>query len=375
MRFSTVVIKSLRRRPIRSALTTLGIGLAVAAVVALVGVALRFQDSYFELYEHREVDLVVVRAGATERITSALDEQFGDAIASLSGVTNVTPSLTDVVSFEDLDLFGVVIQGWKPDSFLFDDLTITGRKFTDGEQRVLLLGDVLARNLDKHVGDVVEVVEDEEFTVIGIYSSFSVFENTAMVVPFTELQRLMGREGQVTSFTVSVEDPTDADAVANLRAAIEGLGAGITAMPTEDYVLTDNQLRMAKSMAGLTSTIALFVGTIGMLNTMFMSVFERTGEIGLLRAIGWRRPRIVALILGESVLLAILGAFLGTFLAILAVAALGRVPAVSSLVEGSVSPFVVALGFGLSLVVAFVGGAYPAYRGAKLLPTEALRHE
>lgn len=375
MRFTTVVVKSLRRRPMRTVLTAFGIGIAVAAVIALVGVALRFQDSYFELYQTRGVDLVVVRAGASERITSALDENFGESIVQLSGVRAVTPSLVDVVSFEDLDLFGVVIQGWQPDSFLFKDVTVDGRIFNAEDHEVVLLGDVLARNLDKKVGDTIEVVEGEVFTVIGIYSSFSVFENTAMVVPLTELQRLMGREGQVTSFTVSVDDPADSTAVTDLSERIEGLGPGITAMPTEDYVLTDSQLRVAKGMAGITSTIALIVGAIGMLNTMVMSVFERTGEIGLLRAIGWSRRRVMALILGESVCLSLLGAACGTVLAIIAVLIFSRVPAVSALVEGAVSPFVVLLGFSLAIAVAIIGGAYPAYRGAQMLPTEALRYE
>ena len=100
-------------------------------------------------------------------------------------------------------------------------------------------------------------------------------------------------------------------------AEIDKLGGGLSASATEDYVATDSKIRVSTAMAWSTSALALVLGGIGVLNTMIVSVFERTSEIGVLRAIGWRKFRIIRMILLESGLLSIAGATLGTFLALL----------------------------------------------------------
>jgi putative ABC transport system permease protein len=125
----------------------------------------------------------------------------------------------------------------------------------------------------------------------------------------------------------------------------------------------------------MTSAIALIIGAVGVLNTMIMSVLERTREIGILRAIGWRKIRVVRLILYESVLLSLLGAAVGIGAAVVLTRALTWWPVVNGLVRGDVAPAVIIQGFLIALAVGLIGGAYPAYRGAHLLPTEALRHE
>jgi putative ABC transport system permease protein len=128
-------------------------------------------------------------------------------------------------------------------------------------------------------------------------------------------------------------------------------------------------------MAWVTSTVALFIGSIGMLNTMIMSVFERTKEIGVLRAIGWGRWRVVKMILMESVILSLLGGALGAVGAIFLTKMLSHFPAAAGVIDGNLAPSVILDGFLIALGVGLLGAAYPAYRGAQLLPTEALRHE
>jgi putative ABC transport system permease protein len=382
MRFSQFIFKNVLQRKARSGLTIIGVAVAVTAVVALVGIADGFQRSFHELYEKRGVDLMVVRAGSSERLSSSIPQQVGAQIRSMPGVRAVSPGLMDVVSFEEANLTSVALQGWAPDSFLFAELKIlSGRRLQEGDDRGVMLGTVLAKNLDKKVGETLEIAS-RSFTVIGTYESFNVFENGSAVLLLHSLQTIMDRPNQVTGFQVVLEDvPNKKELLERVRRDINELRSsngqlqGIEAIPTADYVKSTSQIRMAQAMAWTTSAIALIIGAIGVLNTMIMSVFERTQEIGILRAIGWRKSRVVRLILYESLLLSVIGAATGIVVAVTLTHALTWWPLVSGFIKGDVAPAVMIQGFLIALAVGLLGGAYPAYRGAHLLPTEALRHE
>jgi putative ABC transport system permease protein len=382
MRFFQVILKNVLHRKSRSALTMVGVAIAVTAVVALVGIADGFQRSFRELYEKRGVDLMVVRAGSSERLASSIPQKVGDQIRQLPGVRAVSPGLMDMVSFEQANLTSVALQGWEPGSFLFDGLKmIEGRRLEAGDERGLMLGMVLAKNLARKAGEKLEIA-GQTFDIVGVFESFNVFENGSAVMLIHSLQTLMDRPNQVTGFQVVLDDtPNKKELLEGVRSEInalksaEGRPWGIEAMPTSDYVNSTTQIRMAQAMAWLTSVIALVIGAVGVLNTMVMSVFERTREIGILRAIGWRKSRVIRMILSESLLLSIAGAAAGIAAAVFLTRALTWWPLVNGLINGEVAPAVLIQGFFIALAVGLIGGAYPAYRGAHLPPTEALRHE
>jgi putative ABC transport system permease protein len=376
MRFLTFVIKNLVRRRFRSLLTIMGIALAVGAMMALVGISRGFVDSFIELYQGRDIDLVVVRAGVAERLTSALDESLGGKIRQVPGVKQVTGVMMDVVSFSDLNLFGVPILGWEPNAFMFDNLKlVSGRTPTFDDGRVVLLGSILAKNIGKTTGDTLAVLEEEPFQVIGVFESFSMAENGSMIVTLAELQRLMDRHGRVNVFNIIADDRFDETAIEKLRGEIAAAAPGLSAMTTENFVTSDNQIRAARGMAWMTSMIAILIGSVGVLNTMVMSVFERTQEIGILRAMGWRKSRVVRMILLEAVVLSLGGALLGTAGAVGLTRLLSRLPAFSGLISSHFPPQVIGQGVLISLILGLIGGIYPAIHGAGLQPTEAIRHE
>jgi len=376
MRFTTLVLKNVSRRRTRSVLTVVGLAVAVGAFVSLVGIARGFERSFLDLYRRHGIDLVVSRSGQIERSTTTLDERLGARIAELDDVRDVAPMLMDAVSFEGLDLFGVVVMGWRPSDFLFDELRIVeGRSLLKDDSRAVLLGSQTAENLRKRVGDQVEIYEGESFEVMGVYESYNVWENGSMIVPLAELQRLTDRRDQVNSFCVSLREGATAMAIDGLRRRIERLARGLVAMPTGDYVRSDTRIRAAQGMALSTSLLALVVGSIGMLNTMAMSVFERLREIGILRAIGWRKSRVVRMILGESLVLSLAGSVAGSMGAVVATRLLSRLPTLNGLIDGTIEPLVFGQGLAIAVAVGLAGAALPACHGARLRPTDAVRRE
>jgi putative ABC transport system permease protein len=376
MWFTTFVLRNLMRRPLRSLLTAFAVAIAIGAVIALVGIANGFEQTFLTLYANAGVDMVVVRKGARQRMNSTLDEKLGEQIKHVDGVREVLAGLADTVSFEDQGLYSVVVQGWEPETAVFEHLKIIeGRKLIKGEHRAVLLGTILAGNLGKKIGDPVEVVEGETYHVVGIYESHNVFENGALVIPLKELQRLMDRQGKVTGFSLILDNPRSPAAVEEIRHKIEALGPGLSALPTADHVKSITELRLARGMAWLTSSIALFIGFFGMMNTMVMSVNERMHEIGILRALGWRVLRIIRMVVLESVLLSTLGALAGMAGAVVLLRLLTRSPAVNGLIEGRIQPQLLGYGLLIAIVLGLLGSILPAVRAARMLPTEALRHE
>ena len=208
-------------------------------------------------------------------------------------------------------------------------------------------------------------------------------ENRCIVAHLAELQQLMDRVGQVSEFEIvlkpgslEIRRPWIAPRRKSPTCAAPMASPTISgALTTEQFVDNDNSIKLAGAMAWMTSAIALVIGAIGMLNTMIMSVLERTQEIGILRAIGWRKARVMRMILGESFALSLGGAVVGTCLAVFLTRFVSHLPAAEGLVRPDVSPRVIVTGFLLSLLLGLVGGAYPAIRGASLAPTEALRYE
>jgi putative ABC transport system permease protein len=111
-----------------------------------------------------------------------------------------------------------------------------------------------------------------------------------------------------------------------------------------------------------------------MMNTVLMSVFERTREIGVLRALGWRRRWVIELVLEESLLLSVLGAVLGSLLGV-GLSKLVGLTAMGSMVPAAFSPGLFVQVLVVALLLGTAGGLYPALRAANLRPVEAIRHE
>ena len=107
-----------------------------------------------------------------------------------------------------------------------------------------------------------------------------------------------------------------------------------------------------------------------------MTVYERTREIGVLKAVGWKDRRILGMILGESIVLTLIAFVVGTVIAIVGVEVLlTLVPSVGGIIKPSFAIDIFLRAFAVAFIVGVIGGLYPAYRASRLSPTEALRYE
>lgn len=385
MYFLTFVLKNLTRRPVRTILTVLGLAVAVGSMIALLGIGHNVSTSVADSFERRGVDLVVMEKGKPNQTDSDLDEKLLDRVRALDGVEQVDAALAILL---DLTRPGgstipALCFGWPPENFGYNDLKlIEGRQLRSGDRHKAMLGVTLAGHLKKGVGDTI-LLQGEPFEVVGVFESFTVYENGAVLISLADAQELEGRQGRISGFSVRVKrtggDPdAEIDAVRQRIEALtdeQGRPARLSAQSVRDYVQTMLYIRIVRAMVWMVSVIAVVIGVISMMNTMAMSILERTQEIGILRAVGWTRRRVVKMVLGEAMLIGLAAAVLGTLGAIGATHALAASPRVSGFIQPGIAPLVIAQGVGLTVLIGLLGGAYPAIRAARLLPTEAIRHD
>lgn len=388
MYFVAFILKNLTRRPIRTVLTVLGLAVAVGSMIALLGVSDNVEKSVEVAFDTRRVDLIVMQKNKPLGLDSDFSEFFVEETAKMPEVARVSPGVVSNANMQRdggvVDDTMFLVQGWKPDNFGFEDIDVLeGRMLAADDTHKVMLGRTLAMNLNKKVGDKITFVADEKtpYEVVAVYKSKVVFEEGGAIVPFKDGQALTGKK--VTGFSIRVKRSSP-DATAEVEAVKQKVAelrdpkdptARLDAQSPEKYVQSVSQLKLIRAVSWLVSVIAFVIGVITMLNTMAMSVLERTQEIGILRAVGWPRGRVIRMILGEAVLLALAAAAVGTAVAAGGLYVLTRSPRVNGFIEPGLSPWVVAAGTAITVGIGVIGGIYPAFRAARLLPTEALRHD
>jgi putative ABC transport system permease protein len=347
--------------------------MGIGAFVALVGFSRSFEHEWLRLYQSSGTDIAVLQSSM---FNSSIDESLGAKIKELPEVAAVAPLVFNLIDLTpDVN---ALVYGWPADSYEMDSLTFTsGRRFRASQPEVVL-GDLLAQNLKKKTGDTLTIL-GETFTITGIFHGGTALETGAVIMPLDQMQNISSREGKVTAFHVRLKPvpagETYEQYVAKVQKEIEALMPGIRAEAAAARAGNNQIVDMAHSVAWGTSSIALLIGIVGIANTMAMSVFERTREIGVLRALGWKGRHVILLILTEAGVLGLAGGLLGILVGLGALWILSIMPQTASVVSLSVSPghivesLLIAIGSGL------VAGAYPAWRASRLSPVEALRYE
>jgi putative ABC transport system permease protein len=236
----------------------------------------------------------------------------------------------------------------------------------------VILGERAASDLGAAVGDSV-VLDSREFTVVGIYRTGSLYEDGGAFANLATVQEIAAKSGVVTAIFVSAEAGVDPIALAS---EIEDRFPNLaTISDVSEYGKVDQGITLLDAANLAISILAVGIGAIGVMNTMVMSVFERTREIGILRAVGWSGGRILRMIIGESLMLCLVAMVAGSIAGFLAIQGLLLVETIRSLLRPEYTVDVFVRGLVVAVVVALAGAAYPAFRAVRLTPMEALRYE
>jgi putative ABC transport system permease protein len=371
--FTGFVLKNLRRRRLRTLLTLTGIGMAVGAFVGLVGFSSAFQQQWMRIYSSSGTDISVIQGTF---LNTTLDESATAKLRELPVVAQASPAIYNLMDVTPE--VNALVYGWNADAFQLDSLQIlTGRRFRDG-QREVMLGDLLAQDLNKKPGDTLDL-QGTQFKVTAIYHGASTLEAAAVIMPIDQLQQLSGMEGKVSTIDVRLRPLPAGEApvkyLKRAQAEIQAALPGVRALPAAERASDNQFVRLAQASAWGTSLLALLIGILGIANTMAMSVFERTREIGILRALGWKRWQVLAHIEVEAVLLGLGGGLLGIVLGWCALRVLAALPQTASFFAASLHWPLLAEAVGIAILAGLVAGALPAWRAGRLAPVDALRHD
>jgi putative ABC transport system permease protein len=358
--------KNLSRRPIRTALTVMGIGVGIGAVVALLGLARGLTQSWEDAINARGTDLVVRKGHGL--MAQPFDDKLIDQVRADSRVAEATGVLVETLSVEEVPI--MVVSGREWGGYLWDSLKVVqGRLPKDANEKAVVVGTLAIASLEKKVGDTVSL-EGGDFTICGIVDGKAFVENGSLFIALNQLQELMQKQGRMNFINLKAKEGTR---IEDLQQALAKKLEGYSVDTAREVAQNNDGVKIFEAMNWGTSAVALLVGTFGVMNTMFMSVFERTREIGILIAIGWRRGRILRMIVYESVVLCLFAGLLGIGFGFVLLKVLAALPFIAGKLEPHFGSDIVIIALGLSVFVGLLSGLYPAWHCTKINPSEALR--
>jgi putative ABC transport system permease protein len=412
--YFSLAFGNLRHRGLRSWLTILGIFIGIAAVVALISMGQGLQAAVLGQFGSLSVDRLTIQNKGTgfgppgSTVVEKLNENDLDIIEDISGVKHVIPRLIRVGSLEYNKVSGFGYAADIPEEKELADLVYEsldlkaeqGKLIEDGDQGKILLGNGFLDEEDFEkpfrVGKTVKI-NGEDFEIGGFLTKSSNFQVNFMVFMLNDdLEDLLGIENEYDMFVVKVEDKDDIDYVAEeIRRKLrkdrdEDLGEESFSVetPAQSLEAVNTILGIINIIVVGIAAISLFVGGVGIANTMYTSVIERTNEIGIMKAVGARNKDVLLIFLIEAGLLGLVGGIIGALIGLggaMGVAGIANSYFGQELLKIDLTAPINFLGITMSypifivIVVAFAfvvgitSGILPAIQASKLNVVDALR--
>ncbi len=397
-----LAFNNLKRRKLRSWLTMIGIFIGIAAVVALISLGQGMQNYINEEFEKLGKDKIIIQSksfGSPNQATSsslALTENDLGLVRNINGVEWAIGMISKLGQIEfKKELQIAYIIGIEPEdielmseiqSFEIKD----GRWIEPGDKYKVVIGydhgysDLWKREVE--MGDTL-LIENQEFKVIGIVEKIgNQYDDTSIYISKEAAREILSPGNELGSILVKAEENYSPEKVAetierklrNFRDEKEGQET--FKVQTSEQLLQSFQNIFGVVQAVLVgiAAISLIVGGIGIMNTMYTSVIERTKEIGTMKAVGAKNSDILQIFLFESGLLGLVGGAIGVVIGI------GLAKAVEyslssggfeGLLQASISAYLILGSLAFSFIIGTLSGILPAMQASKLKPADALRYE
>ncbi len=395
-----LALRSIRRNPLRSFLTMLGIVIGVAAVITMVALGNGATQAVQNQISSLGTNLLMVRPGQRLSLGTSttgaplFTEADGTAIATqIGGVSTVAPEARSSATVVANGLnWSTTVTGSTNNYFQTGNWTLAaGRKFTDEELQagaaVCVIGQTVRRELFGEVNVLGEYLRIKQFSceIVGLFASkgqgaMGNDQDDFVLIPLRTLQRRVTGDRRLATLLVSMSEGSDTERVkANVaqllrerRKLADGEDDNFNVLDTRQLADTlSGTTKVLTMLLGAVAAVSLVVGGIGIMNIMLVSVTERTREIGLRLAIGAMEHQVLMQFLIEAMVLAALGGLIGIILATgssIVLAKMMQLPYVFN-------PSVNLLSFMFSAGIGVAFGYFPAHRAARLDPIEALRYE
>jgi putative ABC transport system permease protein len=403
--FQTIpsALGALRANKGRSVLTTLGIIIGVAAVIAIVALGQGASASVSSQLAGLGTNLLTITPGAARTAGAAGGAGSGtslkaadaaaisEKVSGLNGVSPVVSGSAQIIA--GAQNWSTRIQGVAPDYLTINDWKIAqGTAFSADDntnsRSVAVIGSTVAASLfpngQSPVGQLVRI-RNVPFTIIGVLASKGSSgpggdQDDTVMIPFQTAQvRLFGTQS-INQIVVQVADAKSIDNVSAELSTLLRQRHQLTATAADDFTVRNNADIISRvssvsdtmtMLLGGVAAVSLVVGGIGIMNIMLVSVTERTREIGIRLAIGAQPGDVLAQFLVEAVVLSVLGGIIGILVG-------AGVALLLPLVAGwtTVLPWnAIVLSFGVSAAIGMFFGIYPARKASQLDPIVALRYE
>jgi len=372
----SIVFKNLWHQKVRSVLTVLGVGISIAAFVSLCGLTNNLEKSLQTTYKSRGPDLVVMEKSTLDIFSSTIDQSCLESLRQIPHVQEASPLIFYFYAVLPKQYF--LISGWEVGSYFFEGLRIDGSPLRN--EYDTLLGSISAKRLAKARGDKISI-RGVEFTVCGVFQSTNMLEDSTIIVPLKTLQKIKKTPGKITAINLKLDSSDSVTLDAKQRTEIARTVQGRINSEFGDLEVKDVQNFISTPFSVIfkftwaISIVAFIIVILGILNTMSTTVLERTREIGILLAIGWRKARIVKLVLFESAVYGICGGVAGIIMGYAMMRILVSMPQIQGFLVMRYDFSFIAKTLGISLLVSILAGIYPAFRAISIDIIEVLRHE
>ncbi|MCK5321644.1 MAG: ABC transporter permease [Candidatus Aenigmarchaeota archaeon] len=388
-----MALRNIRSRQMRSWLTIIGIIVSVGAIITLVALSNGLELAIVKMFDKMGSQRVMVMPIGMQSGSTAIS--FGENdLDIISGVNGVDYALPYYVKYGvEIEYKGekisVIMSGVPSESGdlmleLYDYEIYSGRFLEKGDQYKIVVGYLYKEDLFEKSLDVKNSIKinGEKFEVVGIMEEFgNSQDDSSILLPIDNAWDLLNDGAKDIHYVdVGIKDGFNISLVGDkIETRLERYrGEKDFNIVTPEQMLEQFQVTLGVVKVILVSValISLLVGAVGIMNSMYTSVIERTPEIGIMKSVGASNTDILSIFVSEAGIIGLIGGVFGVSLGTAASYLVGYIAEMSGfkLLEITVDPVLIFGGIMFAVIVGIASGAVPAWQASKLKPVDALRY-